>query len=232
MGFGASLLRTVYRLSGVKKAFALPEDRLLKAIEKANRGRGFFLPSDHKAYYEKKMIGGFPCLVVRAEEKPVKRAVLFFFGGGMIIGPDKGDAAVLRRLCFGAGCDVWFPIYPLCTEYCITESYDMAFECYRQMVALYGGGNVSTCGFSSGGALACPIICSRPHAATFRAWAISTSTTAPTRCSTARCRSLSGPVPARTCPIPSPRGRGWCTATVCCRITKRRRRTSQRSWKF
>lgn len=41
MSFGASLLRTVYRLSGVKKAFALPEDRLLKAIEKANRGRGF-----------------------------------------------------------------------------------------------------------------------------------------------------------------------------------------------
>ena len=154
MSFGASLLRTVYRLSGVKKAFALPEDRLLKAIEKANRGRGFFLPSDHKAYYEKKMIGGFPCLVVRAEEKPAKRAVLFFFGGGMVIGPDRGDAAVLRRLCFGAGCDVWFPVYPLCTEYCITESYDMAFECYRQMVALYGGGNVSTCGFSSDGALA------------------------------------------------------------------------------
>ena len=49
---------------------------------------------------------------------------------------------------------MWFPIYPLCTEHCITESYDMAYECYRQMVALYGGGNVSTCGFSSGAALA------------------------------------------------------------------------------
>lgn len=153
MSFGASLLRTVYQCSGVKKAFALPEDRLLKAIEKANRGRGFFLPADHKAYYEKKMIGGFPCLVVRAEEKPEKRAILFFFGGGMVIGPDKGDAAVLRKLCFGAGCDVWFPIYPLCTEHCITESYDMAFECYRQMITQYGSGNVSTCGFSSGGAL-------------------------------------------------------------------------------
>lgn len=30
----------------------------------------------------------------------------------------------------------------------------MAYECYRQMIALYGGGNVSTCGFSSGAALA------------------------------------------------------------------------------
>lgn len=154
MSMGAALLRTAYRLSGAKKAFALPEDELLKAIEKANRGRGFFMPTDHKAYYEKKTIQGFPCLVVQAERKPSRRAILFFFGGGMVIGPDKGDAAVLRKLCYGTGCDIWFPVYPLCTEHCITVSYDMAYECYRQMVGLYGGGNVSTCGFSSGGALA------------------------------------------------------------------------------
>lgn len=154
MSFGASLIHTVYKLSGAKKAFALPEDKLLIAIKKANRGRGFFMPTDRKAHYEKIMVNGFPCLIVRASAKPAKRAILFFFGGGMVIGPDKGDAAVLRRLCYGTDSDVWFPIYPLCTEYCISESYSMAFECYRQMIALYGGGNVSTCGFSSGAALA------------------------------------------------------------------------------
>lgn len=119
MSFGASLIHAVYRLSGVKKLYSLPEDELLKAIEKANRVRGFFLPADHKAYYEKKMIGDFPCLIVRAAEMPAKRAILFFFGGGMVIGPDKGDAAVLRKLCFGTDSDVWFPIYPLCTEHCL-----------------------------------------------------------------------------------------------------------------
>ena len=30
----------------------------------------------------------------------------------------------------------------------------MVYECYRKMIELYGSGNVSTCGFSSGGALA------------------------------------------------------------------------------
>ena len=30
----------------------------------------------------------------------------------------------------------------------------MVYKCYRKMITLYGGGNVSTCGFSSGGALA------------------------------------------------------------------------------
>ena len=154
MSLGSALLRGVYKLSGVKKAFSLPEEELLKAIAKANRGRGFFMPADRKAFYEKKMVLGHPCLVVRARETPAKRAILFFFGGGMVIGPDKGDAAALRKLCFGSDSDVWFPIYPLCTEYCITESYAMAFECYREMIGIYGGGNVSTCGFSSGGALA------------------------------------------------------------------------------
>ena len=76
MSFGASLIHAVYRLSGVKKLYSLPEDELLKAIEKANRGRGFFLPADHKAYYEKKMIGDFPCLIVRAAEMPARRALI------------------------------------------------------------------------------------------------------------------------------------------------------------
>ena len=72
----------------------------------------------------------------------------------MVIGPDKDDLPVMRKLCKETGCDIWFPFYPLCTEHCITETYDMAYECYRQMISIYGGGNVITCGFSSGGALA------------------------------------------------------------------------------
>ena len=51
MSIPASLLRAAYRISGAKKAFALPEDQLLKAIRRANRGRGFFMPTDRKAHY-------------------------------------------------------------------------------------------------------------------------------------------------------------------------------------
>ena len=154
MSISASLLRTVYKLSGAKKSFALPEEELLAVIEKQNRNRGVFTPTDHKAHYEMITVNGFPCLIVRENPKPAKRAVLYCFGGGMVIGPDKGDLPVMRKLCLESGYDVWFPFYPLCTEHCITETYDMVYECYRRMIALYGGGNVSTCGFSSGGALA------------------------------------------------------------------------------
>ena len=154
MSFFAFLLRAAYKLSGAKKSFALPEDKLLKEIEKQNRSRGVFTPTDHKAYYETITVNGFPCLLVRNAPQPSEHAILYFFGGGMVIGPEKGDLPVMRKLARETGCDVWFPFYPLCTEHCITETYAMVYECYRQMIALYGGGNVSTCGFSSGGALA------------------------------------------------------------------------------
>ena len=154
MSVFASALRAAYKLSGAKKAFGLPEEEILKVIEKQNRSRGVFTPRDHKAYYETIEVNGFPCLIVRERPQPAQRAVLYFFGGGMVIGPDRGDLPVMRKLCRESGCDVWFPFYPLCTEHCITETYDMVYGCYRRMIALYGGGNVSTCGFSSGGALA------------------------------------------------------------------------------
>ena len=154
MSIFAALLRGVYKLSGAKKSFSLPEDELLREIEKQNRHRGVFTPTDKKAHYETVDVNGFPCLIVRMNEKPARRAVLYFFGGGMVIGPDRGDLPVMRKLARDSGCDVWFPFYPLCTEHCITETYAMAYECYRRMIGVYDSGNVSTCGFSSGGALA------------------------------------------------------------------------------
>ena len=118
MSFLASALRTAYKLSGAKKSFSLPEDELLKVIEKQNRHRGVFTPKDKKACYEQITVKGFPCLIVRERPQPSRHAILYFFGGGMVIGPDKGDLPVMRKLVRETGCDVWFPFYPLCTVHC------------------------------------------------------------------------------------------------------------------
>ena len=154
MSIFASMLRGAYKLVGAKKAFKMPENEIKKVIDKQNRNRGVFEPKDKKACYEMKNIDGFSCLVVRQKPQPSERAILYFFGGGMVIGPDKGDLPVMRKLMRETGCDIWFPFYPLCTEHCVTRTYEMVFECYKMMIEIYGGGNVSTCGFSSGGALA------------------------------------------------------------------------------
>ena len=61
----------------------------------------------------------------------------------MMLGSDKGDVSVAGKLAKETDCDVWFPYYPLFIAHCITERYDMAFECYRQMIERYGAGNWS-----------------------------------------------------------------------------------------
>ena len=154
MSFLARVLNLGYKLSGAKKTFRLPEAEMRKVIVKMNRSRGVFRPTDSKAHYDWVNANGFPCLIVRQQAQPSKRAILYFYGGGMVLGPDKGDLPVVRKLGKQTGCDIWFPFYPLCPDHCIPDTYQMAYECYRKMIAVYGGGNVSTCGFSSGGALA------------------------------------------------------------------------------
>ena len=154
MSLAARLINLGTRLSGMKKKYSPPEERFLEEVGKMNRSRGFYMPRDKKAVYKEREILGRKCLIVQKGEARAGRAVLYFFGGGMMIGPDKGDVDVIVRLVQKTGADVWFPMYPLCVDHCITEAYEMAFECYRQMIGLYGAGNVSTCGFSSGGALA------------------------------------------------------------------------------
>ena len=73
MSIFSSILRTAYKLSGAKKAFGLPEDEIKKVIEKQNRHRGVFMPTDRKAYYETIEVNGFPCLIVREHPKPSER---------------------------------------------------------------------------------------------------------------------------------------------------------------
>lgn len=154
MSVGANLLNACMKLSGIKKKYALPEAQFLETVRKMNRRRGFFLPKNRKAVYREHDVLGHKCLIVQKGTKRAARAILYFFGGGMLLGPDRGDVDVVVKLVHKTGCDVWFPFYPLCTDHCITETYEMVFECYRQMIERYGAGNVSTCGFSSGGALA------------------------------------------------------------------------------
>ena len=38
--------------------------------------------------------GTIPCRSPQNEQKPAEKAILYFFGSGMMIGPDKGDVSV------------------------------------------------------------------------------------------------------------------------------------------
>ena len=100
MSIFASILRSVYKLSGAKKAFALPEDEITKVIEKQNRHRGVFMPTDRKAHYETISVNGFPCLIVRKNTTPSKRAILYFYSPVSVEKSKKvNEAAIAEGRC-------------------------------------------------------------------------------------------------------------------------------------
>ena len=86
------------------------------------------------------------------------KAILFVFGGGMILGSDKGDVGLSRKIAETTNSDVWFPYYPLCHEHDILENVRMIFECYEKMLTFYKPENIVFLGFSSGGALILDLI--------------------------------------------------------------------------
>lgn len=142
------------RLSGMKKLFQLPQDELLRKAEQLNRRRQFRMPTDGKARYADQRIEGSHCLVMETQPRKSARALLFLFGGGMILGSDAGDLKVARDVGRRSGRDVWFPHYPLCTDHCIRDSVKMVYESYRQMLEEYRPEDIAVLGFSSGAGLA------------------------------------------------------------------------------
>lgn len=156
MSIRFSIAKFIVKLSGYKKIFALPHDELLTKMEKINGKRGFKIPKDrHFIYGDVKVYDDkYHCLTIQKNEEKAKRAILFCYGGGMIIAPDKDD--IKKGIAFGKDCnmDVWFPYYPLCTDHSIKDLYEMIFETYKKMIDVYEAENITVLGYSSGGAIA------------------------------------------------------------------------------
>lgn len=154
----AKLLHRVLLMLGIKRFAQAPEEEFIRRLRATNKKRGYFFPTDKKAHYEDLVVeGGHHCLKIMCSATPSERAILFFFGGGMLMDGDKNDVKTGRKLMEATGCDVWFPFYPLCLDHDVEYSIRTAFNCYREMIAVYGGGNVSTCGCSSGGMMSIAI---------------------------------------------------------------------------
>ncbi len=130
------------------------EEVLAKAAKMNAKSRSFVMPEDGKAHYTDHLIQErYHCLEIDIDTARRKNAVLFVFGGGMILGSDKGDVGLSRKIAETVNADVWFPYYPLCHEHDMLENVQMIYECYTKMLSFYKPENIVFLGFSSGGAL-------------------------------------------------------------------------------
>ncbi|MBR6451123.1 MAG: alpha/beta hydrolase [Lachnospiraceae bacterium] len=152
-------MRVCCKMMNIRKMLIGSKEEVLERVAKINARNPFILPTDKKAYYTDHLIQNeYHCLEIDMEDKRKERAILFVFGGGMILGSDKGDIGLSRRIAKETGCDIWFPYYPLCHEHDILENVQMVFECYTKMLKFYRPKNIVFLGFSSGGALILDLI--------------------------------------------------------------------------
>ena len=149
------LTKALVKASKIKDSLVGTKEEVLAKAAKSNaKNRYFVMPNDSKAHYTDHLIQGqYHCLEIDMDKKRRKNAVLFIFGGGMILGSDKGDVGLSRKIAEITNSDVWFPYYPLCHEHDMLENVQMIYECYSKMLKFYKPENIVFLGFSSGGAL-------------------------------------------------------------------------------
>ena len=154
------LMRKAVIAADLRKSLTGTKDEVLAKAAKMNaKNRHFIMPTDSKAHYTDHLIQGqYHCVEINIEKTRQKNAILFVFGGGMILGSDKGDIGLSVKIAEQTGADVWFPYYPLCHEHDMLENVQMIFDCYVKMLQFYKPENIVFLGFSSGGALLLDLI--------------------------------------------------------------------------
>lgn len=108
--------------------------------------------------YQKKMIGGQPCYIVKAENRKVEKAVLLFFGGGYFMPPDQGDFSLAGEIAERTGSEVYLPIYPLAPKYKLIDTVKSVTDVYQEMLRYYDPHKIVFMGNSSGAAF-CLTLC-------------------------------------------------------------------------
>ena len=148
------------KTSGMRKGLIGTKDEILAWAAKQNeKSGGFTVPDDKKAHFSDHIIQGkYHCLEITRSEKRSEKAVLFVFGGGMILDSGQASIGLSRKISKLTGADVWLPFYPLCHKHDIVENAEMVCECYRKMLEYYRPENIVFLGYSSGAALILDVI--------------------------------------------------------------------------
>ena len=154
------VMKNIVKAANIRRILIGTKEEVLTGVSKMNsKNRQFTMPTDNKAHYTDHLIQiKYHCLEINMTAKRKKKAVLFVFGGGMIIGSDKGDIGLSRKIAAATNTDIWFPYYPLCHEHDMLENVQMIYECYAKMLQFYRPENIVLLGFSAGGALILDLI--------------------------------------------------------------------------
>ena len=154
MSLKYEILKRLVKAANIKRMWTgMSTEELLENRRRKNARNPIPELRDDAFIIDRIEVMGCPVLKFIHKQKTDK-ANLFLIGGGMISAPRPGSVKKALRFAKESGLDVYVPYYPLCTDYPLTQAYEMVHETYRVMLRDYEAGHISILGTSSGGNLA------------------------------------------------------------------------------
>lgn len=155
MSISYTLFKTAVKLLGIKKMTSLPEEELIRKSRQMQGKAPFRIPKDdaHFTYRDYISLEKFHTVQICPAKTSGNRAVLYLYGGGMMIPPAKRYFEYAKQMASLTGRDVWFAYYPLCADYTMLDAVLMVQDVYQKMLAFYAPDHIAFYGFSSGAGL-------------------------------------------------------------------------------
>lgn len=117
-----------------------------------------FLRGPSDATYSHDALGGVPGQVARAAGADETRAILYFHGGGYVMGSSRTHRGMLAHLSQRTGRVAYLPDYRLAPEHPFPAAFDDALAVYLALVERIGAGAIVIGGDSAGGGLALALL--------------------------------------------------------------------------
>lgn len=153
MSFQYNLFKLALKLIGVKKMTSLSAEQLIEKSKKMQKKSPFKMPKNGNGFTYKDYVfrDRFHTVRIMHESGDKKKAVMYLYGGGMMMPSAKRYFEFAKDMAKLTGRDVWYVYYPLCSDFSMKYSVETVYEVYQFMVNKYSADNVSLYGFSSGG---------------------------------------------------------------------------------
>ncbi len=148
MSLRAKITVAMLKSLKTKEVFNLPEDQLFDKVLEMNRKRGIDTLKLDGRCHDEMIMDKYHCIRVRPKHGDISGAVMLIFGGGNMVDCDNGDMDVAKKIADKKGVEVWFPCYPLLTEYSMRDTVEMLYATYSQMLKEYSHDMITFLGFS------------------------------------------------------------------------------------
>lgn len=149
MSVSFRILKWLLKKSKIKESYDRPIEEITQMTIRKNRKRRFEIKPDKTFEVEKIQICNRSVLVLHNRTKTDK-ALLYFYGGGFTSEMSNLEKKAAVKYGKRSSRDVWIPRYPSCLDVSVRETYKMALETYRRMLAVYEPENIAVIGFSAG----------------------------------------------------------------------------------